>query len=119
MRLTQKEIERLLIFNLAEVSRRRHQRGLKLNYVEASALIMDELLERARDGNTSVKELTELGARILSLEDVMEDTEKLLPVLQLEVLLPDGTKLVTVHQPISLETRAETLQTLISMRREG
>jgi urease gamma subunit len=115
MRLTQKERERLMIFNLAEMSRRRLKRNIKLNYIEAAAIICDELLERAREGNTNVRELTEIGSRIITLEDVMEDAQKLLPVLQLEVLLPDGNKLVTIQNPISLERRGDAAS-MISMQ---
>ena len=115
MRLTQKEQERLLMFNLAELSRRRLRRGLHLNYIEAAAIISDELLERAREGKMGVRDLTELGARIITLEDVLEDTPKLLPTLQLEVLLPDGNKLVTIHNPISLATREEAEKNLLTM----
>ncbi|MDR0570383.1 MAG: urease subunit gamma [Clostridiales Family XIII bacterium] len=117
MRLTQKEQEALLILNLAEVSRRRWKRGLKLNYIEAAAVIMGELLERAREGNTSVRELMEVGARIISLEDVMDGAPSLLPMLQFEVLLPDGNKLITIHNPIALEKRQDTvpMEELVSM----
>lgn len=115
MRLTQKEQERLLFFQLAELSRRRWKRGLLLNYIEAAAIICDELLERAREGKMSLEELTDLGSQILSKEDVMEGTWSLLPTLQLEVMLPDGNKLVTVHQPIRLESRQETRKDLLSL----
>lgn len=115
MRLTQKEQERLIFFQLAELSRRRWKRGLKLNYIEAAAIICDELLERAREGKMTLEDLTQLGGQILSLEDVMEGTPALLPTLQLEVLLPDGNKLVTIHQPLRLSTREETRKDLLSL----
>ena len=108
MHLTPKEQERLLIFAAAELARRRRRRGLRLNYVEAVALICDEILERAREGRHSVAELMSIGSRLLSREDVMDGVPALLTQLQVEVLLPDGTKLVTIHDPIRLESRAET-----------
>ena len=114
MRLTQKELERLIFFGMAEVSRRRLMRKVKLNYIEAGAIICDELLERAREGKCTVAQLVELGGSIISLEDVMEGTPELLPVLQLEVLLPDGNKLITIINPIHLATRGETVQDLVS-----
>jgi len=114
MRLTQKELERLIFFGMAEVSRRRFRRKVKLNYIEAGAIICDELLERARDGGYTVEQLAELGGRIISLEDVMEGTPQLLPVLQLEVLFPDGNKLITIHDPIHLISAEETVKDLIS-----
>lgn len=115
MRLTQKEQERLLIFQLAELSRRRYRRGWKLNYVEASALICDELLERAREGQSTVADLVRLGAELIALEDVMEGTERLLPSLQMEALFPDGNKLIAIHNPIRLATRAECCQNWLTM----
>lgn len=114
MRLTQKETERLLIFQIAEIARRRWCRNLKLNYIEASAIICDELIERAREGGFTVTELVDLGQKIISKEDVMEGTESLLPVLQLEALLPDGNKLITIHSPIFYDTREETVSVLVS-----
>lgn len=115
MNLTLKEQERLIIFNVAEMARRRWKRGLKLNYVEADAIICDELLERARAGMNSLAELISIGSQIISLEDVMEGTEDLLPFIQLEVLFPDGTKLISIHNPIRLEKKEDTLKELISM----
>lgn len=112
-----KEQERLLIFNVAEISRRRWRRGIKLNYIEATAIICDELLERAREGKNSLVELVEIGAKIITEEDVMEGTPALTPVIQLEVLLADGNKLVSVQDPIRLETRKEaiSMDDLVSM----
>lgn len=117
MNLTIKEQERLLIFNVAEVARRRWKRGVKLNYVEASAIICDELLERAREGNCSLADLVEAGSMIITEEDVMEGTAALMPLIQLEVLLPDGNKLLSIQDPVRLERRGEALpmERLVSM----
>jgi urease subunit gamma len=93
------EQEKLMIFTAAEVARRRRERGLKLNYPEAVALISAELLEGARDGK-SVAELMSFGATILSREDVMEGVPEMVHEVQIEATFPDGTKLVTVHDPI-------------------
>lgn len=114
MKLTPKEQERLIIFNIAEIARRRWKRGLVLNYIEANAIICDEILERAREGKKSVSELIELGSLIISEEDVMEGTAELMPEIQVEALFPDGTKLVTIHQPIRLEKKEDTVKDLIS-----
>ena len=99
MLLTPTEMERLTIFTAAELARRRRARGLALNHPEAVALISDEILEGARDGR-SVAELIEHGATILSSDDVMAGVAEMMPVLQVEGTFPDGTKLVTVHEPI-------------------
>lgn len=99
MRLTPREIDKLLIFTAAEVARRRRARGLKLNYPEATALISAELLEGIRDGRTVV-ELMSFGATILRRDDVMEGVPEMLNEVQVEGTFPDGTKLVTVHRPI-------------------
>src|ERR671938_919156 len=99
MHLTPREIDKLLIFTAAEVARRRRQRGLKLNYPEAVALISAELLEGVRDGR-SVADLMSFGATILSREDVMEGVPEMIDEIQIEATFPDGTKLVTVHNPI-------------------
>ncbi len=88
-----------MIFTAAEVARRRRERGLKLNYPEAVALVSAELLEGARDGK-SVAELMSFGATILSREDVMEGVPEMVHEVQIEATFPDGTKLVTVHDPI-------------------
>ncbi|MDR1815468.1 MAG: urease subunit gamma [Clostridiales Family XIII bacterium] len=109
MKLTPKEQERLTIFTTAEIARRRWRRGVKLNYIEAAAVICDELLERARAGEESLADLIRVGSLIVTKEDVMEDAWALLPTIQLEVLLPDGNKLLTVHDPIRLERREEAL----------
>lgn len=109
MKLTLKEQERLIIFNLAEVSRRRWRRGVKLNYIEAMSIICDEVLERAREGINTISELIDIGSRIITEEDVMEGTPALVPIIQLEVMLPDGNKLVSIQDPIRLETREEAV----------
>jgi len=99
MRLSPAEQEKLMIFTAAEVARRRRERGLKLNYPEAVAIISAELLEGARDGK-SVAQLMSFGATILSREDVMEGVPEMVEEVQIEATFPDGTKLVTVHDPI-------------------
>jgi len=99
MRLSPREHEKLLIFVAADVARRRQTRGLKLNYPEAVAIISAELMEAARDGR-SVAELMSWGKQILSREDVMEGVPEMIPEVQIEATFPDGTKLVTVHEPI-------------------
>ena len=106
MKLTTHEQERVLLFGVAEISRRRWKRGVKLNYIEASAIIMDELLERGRAGTNNITELMEIGTQILSKEDCME---AMLPIIMFEVQFPDGNKLVSVHDPIRLDKKAETL----------
>lgn len=109
MKLTTKEQERVLLFGVAEISRRRWKRGVKLNYIEASAIIMDELLERGRAGVNDISELIEIGSQIITAEDVMEGTAALMPCIMFEVQFPDGNKLVTVHDPIRFETKAEAI----------
>jgi urease gamma subunit len=99
MHLTPREIDKLLIFTAAEVARRRQQRGLKLNYPEAVALITAEILEGVRDGR-SVADLMQYGATILTRDDVMEGVPEMIREIQVEGTFPDGTKLVTVHDPI-------------------
>jgi urease gamma subunit len=99
MRLTPREIDKLLIFTAAEVARHRRARGLKLNYPEANALITAEILEGVRDGR-SVSELMEFGMTILTRDDVMSGVSEMLDEVQVEGTFPDGTKLVTVHRPI-------------------
>ena len=101
MRLTVREEERLQIWTAAEMARRRLGRGVKLNYPEAVALICDEVLERARDGSIPVLvDLMEYGATILTRVDVMEGVPEMMKIVQVEALFPDGTKLVTVMNPI-------------------
>jgi urease gamma subunit len=99
MHLTPREIEKLLIFTAADVARRRQQRGLKLNYPEAIALITAEILEGVRDGR-SVADLMQYGATILTRDDVMEGVPEMIHEIQVEGTFPDGTKLITVHDPI-------------------
>ncbi|MDE0044546.1 MAG: urease subunit gamma [bacterium] len=99
MLLTPTEMERLTIFTAAEMARRRRARGVKLNHPEAVALICDEILERAREGAT-VAELMSFGSTILDSDDVMPGVVALVPIIQVEAMFPDGTKLVTVHEPI-------------------
>ena len=99
MHLTPREVDKLLIFVAAEVARRRRERGLQLNYPEAIALISAELLEGARDGK-SVAELMRYGGQILRRDEVMEGVPEMLAEVQIEATFPDGTKLVTVHDPL-------------------
>jgi len=99
MHLTQREQEKLLIFLAAELARKRQARGLKLNYPEAIAIITAEIMERARDG-MSVAEIMSYGATILTKADVMEGIAAMIHEVQVEATFPDGTKLVTVHDPI-------------------
>ena len=99
MLLTPTEMERLTIFTAAELARKRRARGLKLNHPEAIAIIVDEILEGARDGR-SVADLISYGATILTSDDVMPGVGELMPMIQVEATFPDGTKLVTVHDPI-------------------
>ena len=100
MFLSQHEQERLLIHVAADVAQRRRERGLKLNHPEATAIITAFLLEGARDGRT-VAELMDAGRRVLTRDDVMEGVPEMLSEVQVEATFPDGTKLVTVHGPIS------------------
>jgi urease gamma subunit len=99
--LTIREEERLQIWTAAEMARRRLARGVKLNEPEAIALISDEILERARDGSIPVlPDIMEYGANILKRDDVMEGVPGMVTLVQVEALFPDGTKLVTVVNPI-------------------
>jgi urease subunit gamma len=99
MDLTPREKDKLLIFTAALLAERRRARGLKLNYPEAVALISAAIMEGARDGR-SVAELMAEGAAILAREDVMDGVPEMIPDIQVEATFPDGSKLVTVHQPI-------------------
>ncbi len=99
MDLTPREKDKLLIFTAALLAERRQARGLKLNYPEAIALITAAIMEGARDGR-SVAELMSYGATILTRNDVMEGIPEMIPDIQVEATFPDGSKLVTVHQPI-------------------
>ena len=99
MELTPREKDKLLIFTASLVAERRRARGLKLNYPEAVALITAAIIEGARDGQT-VAELMSHGRTILAREEVMEGVAEMIPEIQVEATFPDGTKLITVHQPI-------------------
>ncbi|WP_019534449.1 urease subunit gamma [Paenibacillus ginsengihumi] len=99
MYLTEREKEKLLVTVAADIARRRLQRGVKLNYPESVALITSDMMERARDG-MSVAELMAYGTTILKAEQVMEGVPEMVHEVQVEATFPDGTKLVTVHQPI-------------------
>jgi urease subunit gamma len=99
MELTPREIDKLHIFTAALLAERRKARGLKLNYPEAVAFITAAIMEGARDGRT-VADLMGFGATILGRDDVMEGVPEMIPEIQVEATFPDGTKLVTVHNPI-------------------
>lgn len=99
MNLTPREKDKLLIAMAAEVARKRLARGVKLNYPEAIALITDAVVEGARDGR-SVADMMEAGAEIISIEQCMDGISEMIPEVQVEATFPDGTKLVTVHNPI-------------------
>lgn len=99
MNLTPKEEERLTIFTVAELARRRQERGVKLNHPEAVALISDWVCEGARDGR-GVDELRSEATTLLDPEDVMDGVPEMIDMVQVEPTFPDGTKLVTVHDPI-------------------
>ena len=99
MDLSPREKDKMLIFTAGLVAERRRARGLKLNHPESVALIAAAILEGARDGRT-VAELMSFGTTILGREDVMEGVPEMIPDIQVEATFPDGTKLVTVHNPI-------------------
>jgi len=99
MHLTPREKDKLLIAMAAMVARRRRERGVKLNHPESIALISDFIVEGARDGRT-VAEFMEAGAHVLTRADVMEGIAEMIKEIQVEATFPDGTKLVTVHEPI-------------------
>ena len=99
MELTPREKDKLLIFTAGLLAERRRARGLKLNYPEAVALITCAILEGARDGRT-VAELMSFGATLLTRDEVMEGVAEMIPDIQVEATFPDGTKLVTVHEPL-------------------
>ena len=100
MDLTPREKDKLLIFTAALLAERRRTRGLKLNHPEAVALITAAIMEGARDGKTVAALMSE-GKTVLSRDDVMDGIAEMIPDIQVEATFPDGTKLVTVHQPIS------------------
>jgi urease gamma subunit len=99
MQLTPREKDKLLIAMAAEVARKRLARGVKLNYPEAIALLTDAVVEGARDGR-SVADMMQAGAAVITREDVMDGIAEMIPEVQVEATFPDGTKLVTVHDPI-------------------
>ncbi|PPE75337.1 urease subunit gamma [Solimonas fluminis] len=99
MELSPREKDKLLIFTAALLAERRRARGLKLNYPEAVALISADIMEGARDGR-SVAELMRHGRTLLKREDVMDGVAEMIPDIQIEATFPDGTKLVTIHDPI-------------------
>jgi urease subunit gamma len=99
MHLTQREQEKLLIVVAADVARRRRTRGLKLNYPEAIAILTAEIMEAARDGK-SVADVMTYGTTLLTRDDVMDGIAEMITEVQVEATFPDGTKLVTVHDPI-------------------
>ncbi|MEZ5544551.1 MAG: urease subunit gamma [Lysobacteraceae bacterium] len=99
MELTPREKDKLLIFTAALLAERRRARGLKLNYPEVVAFISAAIMEGARDGR-SVAELMQVGTTLLTREDVMDGIAEMIPDIQVEATFPDGTKLVTVHDPI-------------------
>jgi urease subunit gamma len=100
MELTPREKDKLLIFVAAQLAQQRKARGVKLNYPESVALISAAIMEGARDGR-SVAELMTAGTEILRREDVMDGIPEMVPEVQVEATFPDGTKLVTVHNPIT------------------
>jgi urease subunit gamma len=99
LHLTPREQEKLLIVVAADLARRRMARGLKLNYPETVALLTAEIMEAARDGK-NVAEIMEFGAKIVSRQQVMEGVAEMIHEVQVEATFPDGTKLVTIHDPI-------------------
>ena len=99
MKLTPREKDKLMVSIAANVARKRLERGVKLNYPEAIALITDFVIEGARDGKM-VSELMETGAHVVKKEDCMDGIPDMIPDVQVEATFPDGTKLVTVHKPI-------------------
>ena len=99
MHLTPRDVDKLRIFSAGELARRRRARGLKLNHPEAVALVTSEILELIRDGK-SVAEIMSLGPTILPANAVMDGVAAMIPEIQVEGTFPDGTKLVTIHQPI-------------------
>ena len=99
MKLTPREKDKLMVSMAANVARKRLERGVKLNYPEAIALLTDFVIEGARDGKM-VSELMETGAHVVKKEDCMDGIPDMIPEVQVEATFPDGTKLVTVHKPI-------------------
>jgi urease subunit gamma len=106
MKLTPKEEERLTVFTAAEVARRRRDRGVPLNHPEAVAYVSDWCIERARDGH-SVAAIQSAATQLLGREDVMDGVPSMVDMIQVEPVFPDGTKLVTVHDPIRADSVAD------------
>lgn len=104
MRLTPQEMDRLTIFVAAELARRRLNKGVKLNYPESVALICDEVLEQVRAGK-SYAEVLKYAGQILSIEDVLPGVAEMITLIQVEASFPDGTKLLTIRNPIQLTSR--------------
>ncbi len=100
MKLTQKELDRLTVFTMAELARKRRSRGLRLNHPEAVAIITDEIFEAARDGRT-YDDVASIASRVLTSDDVMPGVPEMIPILQVDAMFTDGTKLVTIRNPIS------------------
>ncbi len=107
MHLTPRENERLIIYTAAELARRRLKNGIKLNHPEAVAIICDELLEQAREGGKRLADVIAFGSHILTQEEVLEGVEQLIPMIQVEGMFSDGSRLITVHDPIRFSTRRE------------
>ncbi len=99
MKLSPREIDHMQIFQVAQIARRRRDRGTKLNYEEAIAIVCDEVLEGARDGR-SVAELMAYGREVVTAEQCMDGVPDMIHVVQVECTFPDGTKLVSVHEPV-------------------
>jgi urease subunit gamma len=99
MHLTPREIEKLLIYQMADIAERRKAKGLKLNHPESMALICAAALEGAREGK-SVEDVMKEAAQVLTRDDVMEGVAEMIPFVQLEAIFTDGTRLITVHEPI-------------------
>lgn len=99
MHLTEREMDKLLIYNLAEVALRRKAKGIKLNHPEAVAIISAAAMDGAREGKT-VEEVMKDAAKALTKDDVMEGVDTMIPIVQVEAVFTDGSRLVTVHQPI-------------------
>jgi urease gamma subunit len=100
MKLTPKEMDRLTVFTMAELARRRQARGLKLNHPEAVAIITDEVFEAARDGLT-YEEVMNVARSVLTRDDVQPGVPEMIPILQIDTMFTDGTRLVTIRNPIS------------------
>jgi urease subunit gamma len=98
--LAPREIDKLIVYQVADLARKRMSRGTKLNYSEAVALVTEAILEGARDGK-SVSECMEIGTKVLTRDQVMEGVPEMMPLIQVEATFPDGTKLVSCHQPIA------------------